>query len=79
MHCKFSFTLLKRILRSYVKYLTRPCLFAKVSLTGFAVNEVNALSEKDLEFIIILKIQVAQGQINGAFHSSQNTGQKTAA
>jgi hypothetical protein len=41
-------------------------------------NEVNALSEKDLEFIIILKIQVAQGQLNGTFHSSQNNGQKTA-
>jgi hypothetical protein len=78
MHCKFSFTLLKRILRSYIKYWTRPCLFAEVSLTGFAVNEVNAFSEKDLEFILIFKIQVAQGQINGTFHSSQYTGQKTA-
>jgi hypothetical protein len=38
MHCKFSFTLLKRILRSYVKYWTRPCPFAEVSLTGFAVK-----------------------------------------
>ena len=44
---------------------------------GFTVNEVNAFSEKDLEFIINLKI--AQGRVNGTFNSSQNTGQKNAA
>jgi hypothetical protein len=44
MQCKFSFTLIKRILRSSVKSLTRPRLFAKVSLAGLAVTEVNAFS-----------------------------------
>ena len=44
---------------------------------GFTVNEINAFSEKDLEFIISLKI--AQGRVNGTFNSSQNTGQKNAA
>lgn len=44
---------------------------------GFTVNEINAFSEKDLEFIINLKI--AQGRVNGTFNSSQNTGQKNAA
>ena len=44
---------------------------------GFTVNEINAFSEKDLEYIINLKI--AQGRVNGTFNSSQNTGQKNAA
>ena len=44
---------------------------------GYTVNEVNAFTAKDLEYIINLKI--AQGRVNGTFNSSQNTGQKNAA
>lgn len=45
---------------------------------GFTVNEINAFSKKDLEFIINLKI--SQGRVNGTFNSSQNsTGQENAA
>jgi len=49
----------------------------KEMIGGFTVNEINAFSEKDLEYIINLKI--AQGRVNGTFNSSQNTGQKNAA